>query len=831
MHIKVFQSTGQGNATTIADGVEYASSNGATIINMSFGSYAESSTLKLALENAYATSILVGAAGNDEYCIGPLINCPPQVIFAPMFPGAYSFVLGVEDSVGQYDNYDNDGPINTGYGINFLLNYELQAPGSSIMSTIPGGGYAPLTGTSMATPLVAGGLALYNEQKPDDNTEIIFGNLINTSNIDIDLLAAIAVEPTPDLRVFSVVNRDTINGQNGNGYWEPGETIEILPLVKNYWGPTEDVRVGIEFAEFEDTSKATIVQDEIQIGSVSAYASLQDLYETLKITITDGVANNVDIRFNIRVWSGPDQKHMSEPTEIVVNVKNSILFTGYITEDITLTPDKEYLVVSNVVVNGDAVVTILPGTILRFSDGVAMTFQGNSKLICEGTKENRIKIEPELGGIGYLGLRLQSKEIPMWHTMKYVEFSGMWSAPQSFLYNSKGYLLEDSIIHNGYIENSFADNPHWSCLIRRVNVTNIIFQGIGIRDYEVQDTVGENQYNDYVNAYGEEVLLNPYSGGGNSGGGNLYKFQDINYVDNFSNNVQQPYQHLLVTETYANGYEDKPFWTWNVFGNYTQNNTVSLTTRTYGDNIVISPRFYLGSSNEEIIDNNTWHYLGSGNPLSSYTPQAVFEFSETSMTPFEGAHGIVWKVEVNGFDAQDEYALLDPIGVGSHEFKVYFNREMDTSVDPQISYGVTIPYNQKIITEEGTWSEDGKIYTVSHEVNIGAADGINRIRVQEAQDLDYFKIPVEKIRFNMLVQSAGSASTGFLAQGGLGKIDLEWIAPSTDEIDDALGYNMYRYQVDTDGVESDPEKLNETLIVEDTDESTTGVYFTDYEVV
>ena len=42
---------------------------------------------------------------------------------------------------------------------------------------------------------------------------------------------------------------------------------------------------------------------------------------------------------------------------------------------------------------------------------------------------------------------------------------------------------------------------------------------------------------------------------------------------------------------------------------------------------------------------------------------------------------------------------------------------------------------------------------------------------------------------------------------------------------------MYRYQVDADGVESDPVKLNETLIVEDTDESTTGVYYTDFDVV
>ena len=49
------------------------------------------------------------------------------------------------------------------------------------------------------------------------------------------------------------------------------------------------MRVGIEFAEFEDQTKATIIQDEIQIGSISAYASLQDLEETLKITISEGV--------------------------------------------------------------------------------------------------------------------------------------------------------------------------------------------------------------------------------------------------------------------------------------------------------------------------------------------------------------------------------------------------------------------------------------------------------------------------------------------------------------------------------------------------------------
>ena len=40
---------------------------------------------------------------------------------------------------------------------------------------------------------------------------------------------------------------------------------------------------------------------------------LQDLEETLKITISEGVANNVDIRFNVTAWSGPDQEYISNP--------------------------------------------------------------------------------------------------------------------------------------------------------------------------------------------------------------------------------------------------------------------------------------------------------------------------------------------------------------------------------------------------------------------------------------------------------------------------------------------------------------------------------------
>ena len=771
MHIKVFQSSGVGNSTTIAAGVEYASSNGATLLNMSFGSFALSATLALALENAYATAVLVAAAGNSGVCIGPG-KCPDNQDSFPYYPGSYSYVLGVEDGAGDYDNYDNSGPIATSY--ENLLNYELKAPGSSIMSTIPGGGYAPLTGTSMASPLVAGGLALYLQQRPNDSKELLFGSLINTSNPNVDFLAAIAVEPTPQLTVLSAATRDTINGQNGNTILEPGETIELLPLVKNYWGPAEDVRVGIAFAEFEDQTKATIVQDEIQIGSITAYATLQDLEESLKITIAGDVGNNVDIRFNLTVWSGPNQEYMSDPTEIVINVKNSILLSGVISDDYTFLGNKEYLIVNNVAFSGDAIVTMEPGTIIKFSDGKGMNFLDNASLICNGTAEDRVTFINE--NLFWAGLTLGGDGNK---SISFANISGI-EAEKVFKTGTKNLQVADVLISASRLYYLFGSS------------TNTTFTKINFDEMFYGTNIGSSQY--MTNVTHTNVTNTEY-GTPNSGRKRGVEITSSSHSTQLAGLNIFNNDWLLYVSRYSN----------------------------YGTSFPVLS--YLGSSDTDIVRSRVTDLLSDGDFPN------LLNLEQIATVPNELAHGIVWKVLVNGYDAQDEYASLDALGVGTHEFKVYFNRAMDTSVNPQVSYGVTIPYNQRIISEEGTWSPDGKIYTVNHEINIGAADGINRIRVQEAQDLDYFKIPVEDTRFNFVLQSAGSASTGFFAAGGLGKIDLEWIAPSADDLDDVLGYNMYRYQVDADGVESDPVKLNETLIIEDTDASTTGVYFSDYAVL
>jgi subtilisin family serine protease len=771
MPIKVFQSNGAGNSSTIAEGVNYATANGATIQNMSFGSYAESSTLKSALKNAYVSSFLVAAAGNDGMKIGPCIAC------YPLYPGAYTFVLGVEDGNGDYDNYDQDGPIYSGYA-NFL-NYEVKAPGSGIMNTVPNGGYRALTGTSMATPLVAGAMALYMQQNPDDSKELIFGNLINTSGQNVDIKAAIDVVPTPVLKVLSADIKDEINDQNNNGYWEPGETLELFPMIKNYWGPTDDVRVGIEFWEFEDTSKAEILESEIAIGSISAYANLQKLDQSLKIKLADNIANNVNIQFKVSVWSGDNQDYLSSQ-KIVINVKNSILLYGVYESNLVLTNNKEYLVTGNLSFVNDATLTIEPGTTLKFSDNKKLSFNDNSKLICNGGIGNMIKLtSSNVWG----GIFSSSTQV---HEISYTIIEKVYNQyPEDVLdrIGEGGFDVDNSIFRdnrmNGYIANQVGNNNKFS-----INYSNFIYNSPNnklIQKIGTNDNFAYFRYNNIIDNYYRTDFL----------------------ADNW-----------LVTWSPSSDSNSIAAFT-NIFNNFisTSQASVSLSLDIAGTFEIVG---YLGSSLQENIDREINDFMDDyGAPGTGLT-------SNVAVQPFEDAHGIVWKVLVDGYDAQDEYDQMDPIGVGSHEFKVYFNREMDTSVDPQISYGVREPYNQKIISEQGTWSADGKIYTVTHDVNIGAADGINRIRVHDARDLDYFDIPVEDSRFNMLIQSAGSASTGFMATAGLGEITLDWTAPSESDLDDVLGYNMYRYTANEDGTFTDPVKINESLV--------TDISFEDYDV-
>lgn len=231
---------------------------------------------------------------------------------------------------------------------------------------------------------------------------------------------------------------------------------------------------------------------------------------------------------------------------------------------------------------------------------------------------------------------------------------------------------------------------------------------------------------------------------------------------------------------------------------------------------------WLGTGKEEII--RPYVYDSKNPKVDCFT---TIDLSNMPTRPIHDTHGIVWKVVVDGYDAQDEFDLLPPLGVGRHKFEVYYNRDdMDTTFTPTLTMGVRPPYTQIGISDGGYWSVKDSVSVYTAFLNITGklqADGLNRIRVMGGKDYDHFDIPDEYWRFNVLVQAAGSMATGFAAEPGLGSVKLTWNNENND-FEDAMGFNVYRFQLSEENDTINRLRLNEMILDLDTD------HFTDYEV-
>ncbi|MEB3234606.1 MAG: S8 family serine peptidase [Cyanobacteriota bacterium] len=168
MGLKFLDARGSGSLSNALKAVDYlttATTTGATLgltadfvgSNNSWGGGGFSSTLQDAIvRSAKAGNLFIAAAGNNSSNNDSTANYPSN--YSTSAAAGWEAVVAVASitSTGGLSSFSN-------YGAKTV---DIGAPGSAINSTVPGGGYASYNGTSMATPHVAGALALLASTYP-----------------------------------------------------------------------------------------------------------------------------------------------------------------------------------------------------------------------------------------------------------------------------------------------------------------------------------------------------------------------------------------------------------------------------------------------------------------------------------------------------------------------------------------------------------------------------------------------------------------------------------------------------------------------------------------
>ncbi|MCS7177175.1 MAG: S8 family serine peptidase [Candidatus Kapabacteria bacterium] len=271
-------------------GILYAASMGAAVINCSWGGPGRSEVEYEVVRTAVAMgAVIVAAAGNDGRR-------------GPFYPAAYPEVL----SVAATDSADNKAPYS-----NYHETVDIAAPGDEILSLLPGGLYTRMSGTSMAAPVVSGVVALVRQRFPqysplqaiarvmmaaDDVTQRQpwLSGLLGWGRVNAYRALA---EPT----LFACfVDSIAITDVDGDGFFDAGDTLQVSVGVRNILDAVDSVVVDI----FTPLVPAPEYLRQRIVLSGMATGEYRRLPEPFLLRIAPTVPHNAIMEFRINVRYG-----------------------------------------------------------------------------------------------------------------------------------------------------------------------------------------------------------------------------------------------------------------------------------------------------------------------------------------------------------------------------------------------------------------------------------------------------------------------------------------------------------------------------------------------
>jgi hypothetical protein len=275
------------------DGVYYAATHGSDVINCSWGraggvSQFEQDVMNFAVYDHDA--VVVAAAGNNS-------------ADEDHYPSSYNNVLSVAstsstDSKSGFSNY--------GFGV------DVCAPGSSIYSAVYNNAYTSYSGTSMASPVAAGGVGLVRSRFPAmnalqaaqqlritcDNINGASGNATYVNKLGkgrINLYRAVTDSTSPGVRVASVAIND-----GNDGVFVAGDTLQLSALFENLLRPTANLVCTIS----STSAFVTVLGNSFTAGVLNTFDTISNFAAPYRIKINAGTPLNTEVAFKITMTDG-----------------------------------------------------------------------------------------------------------------------------------------------------------------------------------------------------------------------------------------------------------------------------------------------------------------------------------------------------------------------------------------------------------------------------------------------------------------------------------------------------------------------------------------------
>lgn len=285
--IKISNATGI--LTHAYQGIVYAADQNCFIINCSWGSYDNSLFQEDIVNYAQINkgALVIAAAGNDNST-------------DPFYPAAYNGVIAVAAS-DQNDIKKNNS--NHGYYL------DITAPGESIFTTVSTA-YGTNSGTSMATPMVAGAAAIVKNQFPSYTAAQVAAQLkATTDNIDAQNPSYIHQLGTGRLNLFKALNQTNVQFadisstkivDNNNEIFDSGDTLSIITEITNYLQPINGLTVTLSsFSPF-----VTILNASESFPILNMLDTASNYQQPFKVRLLSGIPLNEPITFQATITNG-----------------------------------------------------------------------------------------------------------------------------------------------------------------------------------------------------------------------------------------------------------------------------------------------------------------------------------------------------------------------------------------------------------------------------------------------------------------------------------------------------------------------------------------------